>query len=337
MAGPIRRPVIPASRPSASPPRYAVSALACYDNVRPHRLPPLLADKNPTGQTCASSTAAGRRRMCQRVNRCCPLGPRLCLGRQFVRWDRIDVLCCFCSGFWKGRQEIKEPGRVPGHEPVVEAVRPIPPVRKSNNSFCTPIGVPAPATPTGVEAGFRVPIPAVSACGLNRRLMSAIPIGMNFMPPRSRNCASTWAEQKPTKTRTRIAPRSQALPGTALPSRLRLVVIASDQRPRRTLGPLPARLGCEPRRRRGTGTSARRPGTRPSGHSEPSGARMLRQSLRSSAFPGGAWEREKGRRFAAPPTRSPGGGRFRLRPCRSRLRRRWWPCRPAARGASTPS
>ena len=29
--------------------------------------------------------------------------------------------------------------------------------------------------------------------------MSAIPIGMNFMPPQSRNCASTWAEQKPTK------------------------------------------------------------------------------------------------------------------------------------------
>ena len=49
-------------------------------------------------------------------------------------------LCCFCSGFWKGRPEIKEPGRVPRHEPVVEAVRPIPPVTKSNNPCCTPIG-----------------------------------------------------------------------------------------------------------------------------------------------------------------------------------------------------
>jgi NADP-dependent aldehyde dehydrogenase len=29
--------------------RFAM--LECYDNVRPHRLPPLLADKNPTGRT----------------------------------------------------------------------------------------------------------------------------------------------------------------------------------------------------------------------------------------------------------------------------------------------
>jgi NADP-dependent aldehyde dehydrogenase len=27
------------------------AALHCYDNVRPHRLPPELQDKNPTGQT----------------------------------------------------------------------------------------------------------------------------------------------------------------------------------------------------------------------------------------------------------------------------------------------
>ena len=29
--------------------RFAM--LACYDNVRPHRLPPTLADKNPSGRT----------------------------------------------------------------------------------------------------------------------------------------------------------------------------------------------------------------------------------------------------------------------------------------------
>jgi NADP-dependent aldehyde dehydrogenase len=27
------------------------AALECYDGVRPGRLPPVLADKNPTGQT----------------------------------------------------------------------------------------------------------------------------------------------------------------------------------------------------------------------------------------------------------------------------------------------
>ena len=92
--------------------------------------------------------------------------------------------------------------------------------------FCTPIGVPALCDPYGVEASFRVPIPAVSACGLNRRLMSAIPIGMNFRPPRSRNCASTWAEQKPSKTRTRIPLKTaqiarprQSLAGSAFPGR----------------------------------------------------------------------------------------------------------------------
>ena len=36
------------------------------------------------------------------------------------------------------RQEFKEPGRVPSHEPVVEAVRPIPPVAKSNSSLLHP-------------------------------------------------------------------------------------------------------------------------------------------------------------------------------------------------------
>ena len=133
-----------------------------------------------------------------------------CGSRAVCEMGSYRRLCCFYSGFWKGRQEINEPGRVPRHWPVVEAVRPIPLVTKSNNSFLHPDrGASALRPLPGSKKSFRVPIPAVSACGLNRRLMSAIPIGMNFMPPRSRNCASTWAEQKPTETRTRIPPRNR--------------------------------------------------------------------------------------------------------------------------------
>ena len=69
--------------------------------------------------------------------------PRRSLGCAVCEIGSYRRLCCFCSGFWKARRRSRNPVGFPDISRWLRPSGRYHRSRKSNNPFCTPIGVPA--------------------------------------------------------------------------------------------------------------------------------------------------------------------------------------------------